>query len=323
MWKFTVISICAFSLPCLLLTGCANDTPDLLTEEDTPPQNPEEIITEKDDATATMQLIPAGEFEMGTTEAEADQLVLDFAFFAVQRSSFEDEVPRHSVYLDDFYLDVYEVTNAQYAKFLNAVSQHVGDDGKEWLEVDDANALIKLVYGEYRPKAGFADHPVTKVSWYGAAAYAQWAEKRLPTEAEWEKAARGGLDGKRYPWGNEISQDNANYLGAEGAKQWERTSPVGSFPPNGYGLHDMAGNVWEWCMDEYQSGFYANSPKENPIAGGLISFMNNSFTSVNTVRVLRGGSWNLHFRHLRVASRNSRDPTDTRNNVGFRCALTP
>ena len=265
---------------------------------------PEDIIWEKDGA--TMRLIPAGEFEMGSNDGVSG------------------EKPVHSVSLDAFYMDVYEVTNAQYATFLNAVGKHQ-DAGLEWLDIGDGDELIELVGGVYRPKSRFADHPVIEVSWYGAAAYAQWAGKRLPTEAEWEKAARGGPVGKRYPWGDAISHDDANYSGTGGRDKWSRTAPVGSFLPNGYGLYDMAGNVWEWCMDEYQSGFYASSPRSNPIAGGLISFVNNNFTSVKTSRVLRGGSWVDNPLNLRVASRDYYRPTNSLDGSGFRCAglVTP
>ncbi|MCZ6680191.1 MAG: SUMF1/EgtB/PvdO family nonheme iron enzyme [Candidatus Poribacteria bacterium] len=155
----------------------------------------------------------------------------------------------------------------------------------------------------------------TEVSWHDAAAYAQWAGKRLPTEAEWEKAARGGLVGKRYPWGDEIDSPKANYGFNVG-----RTTPVGNYPSNGYGLYDMAGNVWEWCMDEYRSGFYANSPRKNPIAGGLIAFANNNFTTVKTIRVLRGGSWGDDPYVLRVADRLVYGPSLAFNVFGFRCA---
>ncbi len=268
----------------------------------------EEITWETDGA--TMQLIPAGEFEMG------DQHL---------NEGFGNELPIHPVFLDAFYIDETEVTNAMYAKFLNAVGKHVGDDGTQWLEIGAGDELIELVDGQHRPKAGFADHPVIEVSWYGAAAYAQWSGKRLPTEAEWEKAARGGLAGNRYPWGNAITHDDANYDGTGGGDQWEQTAPVGSFPPNGYGLHDMAGNVWEWCMDEWDHGFYANSPKKNPIAGGPVAFVDNKFTDVTTRRAVRGGSWAMTKNapnFLRAAARNSGKPSETKHDVGFRCAVT-
>jgi formylglycine-generating enzyme required for sulfatase activity len=235
-----------------------------------------------------------------------------------------DARPVHTVFLDAFYIDAMEVTNAMYAKFLNAVGKHVGDDGNTWLNIGAGDALIKLDGGQYRPKAGFGDHPVVQVSWYGAGAYAQWAGKRLPTEAEWEKAARGGLEGKRFPWGDELTHNDANYAGVLGDDEWEQTAPVGSFPANGYGLHDMAGNVSEWCMDEWDEGFYANSPRHNPIAGVPVAFVNDDFANVDTRRVFRGGAWfNAHpALNLTCYVRNSTAPTRTTSGTSFRCAVT-
>jgi formylglycine-generating enzyme required for sulfatase activity len=261
----------------------------------------EEIISETDGA--LMRLIPAGEFEMGDHFNEG----------------CSDERPVHTIYIDAFYIDVHEVTNAMYAKFLNAKGSHVGDDETVWLEIGDGDELIELHGGQYRPKPGFAEHPVVEVSWYGAAAYAQWAGKRLPTEAEWEKAARGGLAGKRRPWGDDITPDDANDEGTEGRDIWLKTAPVGSFPPNGYGVYDMMGNVWEWCLDEYNAGFYANSPRQDPIAGGVISFVNNDFTSIKTPRVLRGRSWDDLPSDIRVAFRGGLAPKASGSDLGFRC----
>ncbi len=234
---------------------------------------------------SSMVLIPAGEFQMGSIDGSSD------------------EKPTHTVYLEAFYIDKYEVTNAQYKQFMDSTGQPAPFSWNN----SDFNA---------------PDQPVVGLSWYDAAAYCQWAGKRLPTEAEWEKAARGGLVGVKYPWGDSIDSSVANYNSNVG-----KTTPVGSYPPNGYGLYDMAGNVWEWCMDEYDSGFYGKSPRNNPVAGGLISFVNNNFINVKNPRVLRGGSWYYWPDAVRVVSRNyGSNPTcGSRYGVGFRCAgnVTP
>ena len=194
-------------------------------------------------------------------------------------------------------MDKYEVTNAEYAAFLNAKGKHI-ENGIVWFDLTDEHALIERVGGRYRAKAGYANHPVIEVSWYGAMAYAAWAGKRLPTEAEWEKAARGGLAGQKYPWGNTIDSSKANY----NLNIWETTS-VGSYSPNAYGLYDMAGNVWEWCLDAYDANFYRNPVHRNPIAGAAsISDVINNYTNVKSYRVLRGGSWFVAAQLVRVAN---------------------
>lgn len=198
----------------------------------------------------------------------------------------EDEKTAHSVYLDAYYIDKSPVTNAQYKKFMEATGHPAP------------------LYWDY-VRFNQPNHPVVGVSWNDANAYAKWAKKRLPTEAEWEKAARGGLIGKKYPWGDEPpGRTVANFGGNE-----EETTPVGKYPPNGFGLYDMAGNVYNWCADGYQWDYYKNSPRNNPQGPG------------GDHRVARGGSWRRIEYYLRCSSRYdifmyARSYVD----VGFRCA---
>jgi len=248
---------------------------------------PESKIIGKDGA--PMVLIPAGEFQMGGESL--------------------NELPVHTVYLDAFHMDVYEVTNAQYNKFMD----ETGHEAPTYWNNEGYNA---------------PDQPVVGVNWFDAVAYAEWAGKRLPTEAEWEKAARGGLSGKRFVWGDEWPPPkNSGNFADETARRvfdWHTiidgyddgyavASPVGKFTPNGYRLYGMAGNVCEWCADWYGSNYYANSPKSNPTG-----------PDSGSLSVLRGGSWSrvwLVFddNDLRVAHRYYFNPTDDYHFVGFRC----
>ena len=246
-------------------------------------------------ALANMVSIPAGTFQMGSDDSDAQA----------------DEEPVHTVYVDAFYMDIYEVTNAEYKKFVDA--------NPEWSKSRISRSYHTGGYldhwtGNSYP-SGKGNHPVTHVSWFAAMAYAQWTGKRLPTEAEWEKAARGGLVGKKYPWGDSIDAGRANY-----GRNAGDTTPVGSYSRNGYGLYDMAGNVSEWCLDGYQENFYANSPYRNPIAGGTITSTTNNFANVTTKRVLRGGSWFENPKFVRVPSRPWSPPTFAYDGYGFRCA---
>ena len=191
------------------------------------------------------------------------------------------------------------MTNAQYRQFIEATEY---SEPRFWKD-EEFNQ---------------PNQPVVEVTWYDAMAYAQWARKRLPTEAEWEMAARGGLVGKRFPWGDEDPDDKmANYYGANVGK----TTPVGQYPENGYGLHDMAGNVWEWCLDEYQKDFYKTSPQENPLTGGNLSNLLTNYKEIKTARVLRGGSWGVYPYALRAACRGDDRPDFRGDFKGFRCSV--
>jgi len=240
-----------------------------------------------------MVLILEGKFQMGCDEGE------------------EDEKPLHPVYLNSFYMDETEVTNAMYAKFLNEYGKDSDDSGHGFI-ISGNN--IEKSGNSYKPKDGHENYPVTNITWYGANTYAQFYGKRLPTEAEWEKAARGGFVGKKYPWGDVISHEDANYSGTGDRDTWLEASPVGSFPPNGYGLYDMTGNILEWCADWYNASYYSISPRRNPTGPDSGSF-----------RVLRGGSWYSSFPDLlRVAYRyNYYNPYRTNDSIGFRCVLDP
>jgi serine/threonine-protein kinase len=224
--------------------------------------------------------VPAGEFLMGATDADANATAF--------------EKPQHTVYLDAFWMDQTEVTNAMYAACVGAGA-----------------CLIPISSGsethlEYFRNPTFADYPVLYVSWANARAYCQWAGRRLPTEAEWEKAARG-VEGRLFPWGDTLpSPSRANFN-----KNVGDTTAVGQYPDNAspYGALDMAGNVWEWVNDWYSGPYYAASPAANPQG-----------PDSGEVRVLRGGAWDSELKDIRAAARFPFGPTSRQNFIGFRCA---
>ena len=242
-------------------------------------------VTIKDQA--PMVLVPAGEFIMGSNEGNVD------------------EKPAHQVYLDAYYIDKHEVTIGQYGEFL------------------DVNSFDPPPLWTTMAQPSYENRPVVNVDWKDASNYCKWAGKRLPTEAEWEKAARG-TDGRLYPWGNDPpSPARANF--GKDRDKWnnhEALVPVGQMKEgkSPYGVYDLAGNVWEWVNDWYDPDYYAASPSRNP--QGPIS---------GKFKVIRGGSWDLAPERLRSAQRDLNVPTTTdydspayRNfNSGFRCAKNP
>ena len=242
-----------------------------------------------DDFSVPMVLIPAGPFEMGSD------------------AGAEDEQPVHTVTLDAFYIDQYEVTNSQYSVCVDA---GVCDPTTDTTAFESSYSRR-----EYYGNPEYADYPVIYASWYEAQAYCQWRGGRLPTEAEWEKAARGGLEGQTYPWGDEaprceIGVENGATFDDDGACNDTDTTQVGSYAPNGYGLYDMIGNVWEWVSDYYDENYYASSPAANPTGpeSGLYP-------------VMRGGSWDGGADSLRVSDRRFNPPDSGSLSSGFRCVI--
>ena len=242
-----------------------------------------------------MVLVPEGPFYMGT-----DTLLTAISNDVNLADTFERETPAHKVWLKPFFIDRYLVTNKQYRAFLTATERP-----------DFENTDIPF---------RAPDHPVVGISWYDAAAYARWCNKRLPTEAEWEKAARGHLSHSLYPWGDESpSGQQANAADRQSSFPWRDdsvddgyglTSPVGSFPANSLGLFDMAGNVWEWCWDDCRA--YYRQSVVDPI--GPLSI---------ECRAVRGGDWAGSAFNLRCSRRDQRIMSVSGPayfNVGFRCA---
>jgi formylglycine-generating enzyme required for sulfatase activity len=210
-----------------------------------------------------MVLVPGGKYIMGSTDGDPD------------------EAPIHEVYVDSFYIDMQEVTIAQYKKFIEATGHKKPD--------------------YWQPELDRLNDPVAGVSWYDAKAYAEWAGKRLPTEAEWGYAARGGSMKGKYPWGDtpDISYANFKSFGI---------LPVKSLKPNGYGIYDMIGNVWEWCSDWYDGEYYYVKTDKNP-KGPMMG----------TYKVLRGGAWYCDEKEVRLSNRFFALPDNKSYNIGFRC----
>jgi formylglycine-generating enzyme required for sulfatase activity len=227
-----------------------------------------------------MRLVPSGEFAMGSDE-------------------IRDEEPVHTVFLNAFYIDKYEVTNAQYKLCVNAG------------ECQSPKDFSSNTRPSYFDNPEFDDYPVIYVDWNMARAYCEWRGGRLPTEVEWEKAARG-TDGRTFPWGETLDCEHANYGQGASKSCEEDTTPVGSYESGQsvYGLYDMAGNVNEWVSSLYQPYPYTvEDGREDLEASGA--------------RVFRGGSWNYVTGDVRSANRNGYSEIVTNDNIGFRCAQDP
>jgi sulfatase modifying factor 1 len=246
--------------------------------------------------------IAPGEFLMGASDAA------------------EDERPVHQVYVSEFMIGRFPVTNDEFARFVRATGYPApavrtvplvaaGDR-----ETDFKDIAAEYAWKERQPPAGRGAHPVVLVRFDDAVAYCRWLSGalerrvRLPTEAEWEKAARGGLAGNKYPWGNELAASNCNYLDDHALKRQRGTRASGTYPPNAYGLCDMAGNVWEWVSDWYDPDYYAVADSRDPRG-----------PETGTMRIVRGGSWVTGDPSmLRCAYRHKVPPDTYSYSIGFR-----
>ncbi|MBC8505814.1 MAG: formylglycine-generating enzyme family protein [Chloroflexi bacterium] len=281
MAKIKTLGVVAFLILIILaLTAFSNFSP--------PNDSHEPPVTIEDEFGVAMGLVPAGPFEMGS----------DSGVFI--------ELPIHTVTLNDYYIDQFEISNAQYAECLDVGICQPTTDTTAFA----SSYSRRLYYGSEE----YADYPVIYANWYEAQEYCEWRGARLPTEAEWEKAARGGLEGKLYPWGDdapvcEAGATNGAKFDDNDACNNTDTAQVGNYSPNGYGLYDMAGNVWEWVSDWYDEEYYADSPDSNP-----------SGPEEGSYPVIRGGSWGSSAEHLRVSDRRFNDPLSGSLNIGFRCA---
>ena len=296
-WKMTRLISLLFLV---LLLGCSAKPKEPSKSADVPTSEP---------AHQGLVLIKAGSFAMGSA------------------AGMPDEAPVHQVDVKQFWIDSHEVTNAEFAKFVAATNYQTEAEKFGWSGVFD------LKTGEWQKTNGAdwrhpdgpvseakSGEPVCQISWNDAAAFAKWAGKRLPTEAEWEYAARGGLAGKQYVWGDDLRPNGkpvANWWQGHFPEQntgedgFISRAPVGSFPPNGYGVYDMAGNVWEWCADWFDENYYQHTSNTNPTG-----------PADGKERTIRGGSWMCsenYCTNYRPAARSHATPDSGLNNLGFRC----
>ena len=276
-----------------------------------------------------MILLDGGSFLMGSEDADS--------------ISGDGEGPVRKIELDSFYLDRAPVTNQQFGEFIRATGYKTEAQRFGWSFVFEGHLRDRPLQTEgvrglgwWRNTEGAdwqhpegpetsveqrAEYPVVHVSWHDASAYASWAGKRLPTEAEWEFAARGGLEQKRYPWGDELTPEGrylcniwqGDFPHTDTAEDgYSAPAPVDAFPSNGFGFQVITGNVWEWCSDWFSSDYHRQATRINPVG-----------PDTGQAKSMRGGSYLCHASYCnryRVGARTSNTPESATTNIGFRCA---
>ena len=240
---------------------------------------------------------PPGEFQMGCVPDDPDCDVL--------------ERPAHTVAMKrGFWIGRTEVPLRAYQAFMKKARKKMPPEPAR-TDFGGLSLSAKSISRKHKDGPGKQeDHPIVNVTWEEAHEFCRYAGGRLPSEAEWEYAARGGQAGKLYPWGDGISHDNANYGNLGGRDQWRYTAPVASFEPNAFGLHDMTGNAWEWTADWFGNKYYAESPSANPPG-----------PREGQEKVVRGGSYAFGPKYLRTSARAMADPHSRGEEIGFRCVL--
>jgi formylglycine-generating enzyme required for sulfatase activity len=271
------------------------------------PRQPHAFTTMTSATSPNLARIPAGDFLMGAVDAE------------------DDERPVHRVFVSEFFIGRFPVTHDEYARFVHATG-HPAPAVRELplITFGGRDTIFRELAAPYvwendQPPPGQGSHPVVLVRYDDAIAYCHWLSEaigrlvRLPTEAEWEKAARAGNDGLRYPWGNDIDASHCNFLTDPTVKRQKGTRPTGTYPPNAYGLYDVCGNVWEWVADWYSSDQYGLGEERDPRG-----------PESGILRIMRGGSWvNDDVAMLRCAYRHKVPPDTYVYSAGFRIICAP
>lgn len=289
-----------------------------IQEEVKPEPTPRLVITPQKIAKPEYEMDPGAVFQIDSGARKYKQehlpekvispiltemrIIKNGSFYRGSDNGARDSQPRHKIFLNSFAIDIHPVTNEQFVLFLEMMGGEKDSNNLDTIRLRDSR--IKRSGGKLSIESGYSKHPVVGVSWYGAVAYAKWVGKRLPTEAEWEIAAYGGIQDTIYPTGNSIERQQANFFSAD-------TTSVMSYPPNAYGLYDMAGNVYEWCQDWYDHHYYDVSVQEPNNPKGPLQ---------GVYRVLRGGCWKSSKDDLMCAHRHRNNPGMMTGTYGFRCA---